>query len=120
MRFLGLGLQDRVPDARTIWLFRQKLTTAGAIRRLVEQFDATRRLASYIAMSGQIGSVSHVHHKKPKGRAMHETTRRPSNVKSKIRSRVGHVSIDRRFGFIRRWAATDAASYAGGHPSTRC
>src|SRR5215831_18656349 len=30
MRFLGLGLEDRVPDARTIWLFREKLTTAGA------------------------------------------------------------------------------------------
>ena len=24
-----------------------------------------------------------------------------------------HVSIDRRFGFIRRWAATDAATYEG-------
>ena len=24
-----------------------------------------------------------------------------------------HISIDRRFGFIRRWAATDAAAYAG-------
>jgi len=42
MRFLGLGLEDRVPDARTIWLFRQKLTTAGAIKRLFEQFDAMR------------------------------------------------------------------------------
>jgi IS5 family transposase len=26
MRFLGLGLGDRVPDARTIWLFRERLT----------------------------------------------------------------------------------------------
>ena len=25
MRFLGFGLSDRVPDARTIWLFREKL-----------------------------------------------------------------------------------------------
>jgi hypothetical protein len=33
MRFLGLGLEDRVPDARTIWLFREKLTTAGARSR---------------------------------------------------------------------------------------
>ena len=32
MRFLGLGLEDRVPDARTIWLFREKPTTAGAIK----------------------------------------------------------------------------------------
>jgi hypothetical protein len=26
MRFLGLGLGDRVPDAKTIWLFREHLT----------------------------------------------------------------------------------------------
>ena len=49
MRFLGLGLEDRVPDARTIWLFREKLTTAGAIKRLFEQFDAMLRQAGYIA-----------------------------------------------------------------------
>jgi hypothetical protein len=54
MRFLGLGLEDRVPDARTIWLFREKLTTAGAIKRLFEQFDAMLKQAGYIAMSGQI------------------------------------------------------------------
>jgi hypothetical protein len=45
-------LEDRVPDARTIWLFREKLTTVGAIKRLFEQFDATLRQAGYIAMSG--------------------------------------------------------------------
>ena len=58
MRFLGLGLADRVPDARTIWLFREKLTTAGAIKRLSEQFDAMLRQAGYIAMSGQIVDAS--------------------------------------------------------------
>ena len=36
MRFLGLGLTDRVPDARTIWLFREKLTRAEAIEGLLE------------------------------------------------------------------------------------
>jgi transposase, IS5 family len=36
MRFPGLGLKERVPDARTIKLFREKLTTAGAIKRLFE------------------------------------------------------------------------------------
>ena len=58
MRFLGLGLEDRVPDARTIWLFREKLTTAGAIKRLSEQFDVMLRQAGYIAMSGQIVDAS--------------------------------------------------------------
>ena len=58
MRFLGLGLEDRVPDARTIWLFREKLTTAGAIKTLFERFDAMLRQAGYIAMSGQIVDAS--------------------------------------------------------------
>ena len=54
MRFLGLGLEDRVPDARTIWLFREKLTTIGAIKKLFKQrCDAEG--AGYIAMSAQIG-----------------------------------------------------------------
>ena len=35
MRFLGLGLGDRVPDAKTIWLFREQLVRADA----VEVFD---------------------------------------------------------------------------------
>ncbi|MFO1035724.1 MAG: IS5 family transposase [Geminicoccaceae bacterium] len=58
MRFLGLGLSDRVPDARTIWLFREKLTRAGAIRGLFERFDAALRAAGFIAMSGQIVDAS--------------------------------------------------------------
>jgi IS5 family transposase len=51
MRFLGFGLPDRVPDARTIWLFREKLTKAGAIGPLFERFDATLRQSGYIAMA---------------------------------------------------------------------
>jgi IS5 family transposase len=78
MRFLGLGLSDRIPDARTIWLFREKLTKAGAIGPLFERFDATLRQSGYIAMSGQIVDA-----------------------------------IDVGFGFIRKWAATDAAAYDG-------
>ena len=34
MRFVGLALHDPVPDAKTIWLFREQLTRAGAIERL--------------------------------------------------------------------------------------
>jgi IS5 family transposase len=36
MRFLGLALEDRVPDAKTIWLFREQLTKTGAVQRLDE------------------------------------------------------------------------------------
>lgn len=54
MRFLGLTLSDRVPDARTIWLFREKLTRAEAIKPMLDRFDAALRASGYIAMSGQI------------------------------------------------------------------
>ncbi len=34
MRFLGLVLEDRVPDAKTLWLYREQLTQAAAVERL--------------------------------------------------------------------------------------
>jgi len=59
MRDLGLSLGDRVPDARTLWLFRERLTRAEidgrpAVEVLFARFDAALRAAGYIAMSGQI------------------------------------------------------------------
>ena len=42
------------------------------------------------------GFVSHIHRKKPKGRAMPETMRRANNAKSKIRSRVEHVFAEQK------------------------
>ncbi|TCW21897.1 transposase-like protein DUF772 [Gluconobacter oxydans] len=54
MRFLGLGLSDRVPDAKTLWLFRERLTQAGAIEGLFNRFDTILRSAGYLPMSGQI------------------------------------------------------------------
>ncbi len=53
MRFLGLGLSDRVPDAKTVWLFRKRLTQAGAIDVLFNRFDATLRNAGDLPMAGQ-------------------------------------------------------------------
>jgi IS5 family transposase len=58
MRFLGLGLADAVPDANTIWTFRETLTKAGAIERLFAQFDRELRTQGYIAMSGQLVDAS--------------------------------------------------------------
>jgi hypothetical protein len=63
MRFPGLSLGDRVPDARTIWLFRERLTRAEiegrpAVEGLFARFDASLRAAGYIAMSGQIPGSS--------------------------------------------------------------
>ncbi len=57
MRFLGLDLHGRVPDARTIWLFREILTRAKAIEVLFARFDAHLRDRGYLAMGGQMIDV---------------------------------------------------------------
>jgi len=54
MRFLGLALHDAVPDAKTIWLYREQLAKAGAIDGLFESFDAHLKAQGFLAMSGQI------------------------------------------------------------------
>src|SRR5919112_804915 len=63
MRFLGLGLVDPVPDANTIWTFREALTRAKieekpAIEVLFAGFDAALRKAGFLAMGGQIIDAS--------------------------------------------------------------
>ena len=59
MRFLGLTLADRVPDANSIWNFREVLTRTivdgkPAIEVLFKRFDAALAQAGFLAMGGQI------------------------------------------------------------------
>src|SRR5262249_28732472 len=54
MRFLDLELEDPVPDATTIWLFREALAQAGLIDKLFERFGRHLEAAGYIARGGQI------------------------------------------------------------------
>jgi transposase len=66
VRFLGRALKDRVPDAKTIWLFREQLTRVGAIERLFQRFDAVLREAGYLAMGGQIVEATVVQARRPR------------------------------------------------------
>ena len=59
MRFLGLGLSDAVPDANTIWTFREALTRATidgkpAVEVLFRAYEAALTKAGFLAMGGQI------------------------------------------------------------------
>ena len=59
MRFLGLELSDPVPDANTIWTFREALTWAEiagkpAIKVLFSAYEAALHAAGFLAMGGQI------------------------------------------------------------------
>ena len=155
MRFLGLALEDRVPDAKTLWLFREQLTRAGAVERLFQRFDAVLRAAGYLAMGGQIVDATVIQARRPrlsrdekatvKGgavpagwskakRAQMDTDGRwtlkrgrkrsanPRKAHEPTRTELvipvfgykNHLGIDRRHGFIRTFAITDAAAPRGG------
>jgi IS5 family transposase len=135
MRFLGLGLQDRVPDAKTVWLYREALAQAGAADALFAAFDAHLKQNGYLAMGGQIVDATIV--PAPKSRNTREENEaikagempkdwenQPAKRRQKDRdarwtkkhgrSHYGyknHLSIDRRHKLVRRYTVTDAARH---------
>jgi len=54
MRFLGLGIEDGIPDGTTLWLFRETLAKAGLIEKLFEHFGQHLEAKGYIARGGQM------------------------------------------------------------------
>jgi IS5 family transposase len=54
MRFAGLGLHQAVPDAKTIWLYREQLKQTGAVEGLFRRFDEVLASKGFLAMGGQI------------------------------------------------------------------
>lgn len=58
MRFLGLDLGSRVPDAKTIWLYEDLLSKSAVGKDLFERFFAEIRQAGYITREGSIVDAS--------------------------------------------------------------
>lgn len=147
------GTDRPYPDARTIWLFREKLIRAGVIQALFDRLDDALRASGYIAMSGQIVDASLIsapkqrntreeNHTIKAGGIPEDWATKPAKVRHKDRDArwtvkftkaktradgttppvdiaiptfgyQNHASIDRGYGLIRKWLATDAASYEG-------
>jgi IS5 family transposase len=69
-RFLGLSLGDKVPDAKTIWLFRENLTKAGAVAGLFGLFERLMEDMGVITRRGSIVDATFVD--APRQRNTHE------------------------------------------------
>ena len=54
MRFLGLNLEDRVADAKTVWLFRETLKQCALGEVLFKRFDEQLAAKGLIAKGGQM------------------------------------------------------------------
>jgi IS5 family transposase len=58
MRFLGVTLGNRVPDAKTIWLFRENLTKAGVVKELFDLFTNCLESQGIITRAGSMADAS--------------------------------------------------------------
>lgn len=56
--FLGLSSGDRVPDEKTIWLFREELTKKKLVDKLFKRFHEYISLQGYILGNGKIVDAS--------------------------------------------------------------
>lgn len=54
MRFLGLDLNDKVPDAKTIWLFRERLVKANSAEKLFNRFNEELENHNLVGKKGRI------------------------------------------------------------------
>lgn len=59
-RFLGLTPEGRIPDSKTIWLFREHLVQADLMQELFIDFDCQLDNKGYTARKGQIVDASFV------------------------------------------------------------
>jgi IS5 family transposase len=53
-RFLGLGIEDGIPDGTTLWPFRERLAKAGLVEKLFERFGQHLEAKGRIARGGQM------------------------------------------------------------------
>ena len=60
MRFLDLELSDKVPDSKTIWLFKETLTKANVVEKLFDKFHDELEKQGYIGNEGKIIDASFV------------------------------------------------------------
>ena len=74
MRFLRLALEDRVPDAKTVWLFRETLKQQGAGEGLFKRFDEQLAAKGLVAKGGQMIDATFV--EVPKSRNSREDNAR--------------------------------------------
>jgi IS5 family transposase len=109
MRFVGLALHDPVPDAKTIWLFREQLARAGAAERLFARFDTLLRAKGWLAMGGQIVDATVIEARRPRLTQAEKDTIKSGGVPAEWKpARRAQIDRDGRWT-IRRGRKREAA-----------
>lgn len=137
MRFLGLGLGDKIPDAKTVWLFREKLKEDSVIEVVFSRFDMYLRENGYSAHGGQIVDATIVESPKQRNNRddnkkikdgevpedWEENKLRQKDTEARWTQKNGksyygyknHISIDNKNKLIRCFKVTPANEHDGEH-----
>jgi IS5 family transposase len=131
LQFLDLTESSSIPDAKTIWLFRDRLAQAGAGTLVFDQVQQQLQQHGYLARCGQIVDASLVQapvqrNKREEAETVKEGTmplawkphkRAQKDVDARWTKKHGknhfgyklHASVDKRCKLIRKMAVTHAA-----------
>jgi transposase, IS5 family len=133
MRFLSIGINGKVPDSKTIWLFRKQLEEAKILEVIFTQFDNYIRSNGFKARSGQIIDASFIHvpiqrnnreeNKEIKEGKSHKEWSSNKVLQKDVDARwtkkngvshygyKNHISIDAKYKFIRTFEITPASTH---------
>lgn len=116
-RFLKLSLSDKIPDAKTIWLFREKLVNSKVIDFLFGLFYQELELRGIVAHAGSINDASFVEapkRHKEKGDNEHSNRQIDDDAKWTKKGNVNyfgyknHVKVDAKSKIITDYDVTPA------------
>ncbi len=122
-QFVGIKDGDSIPDAKTIWLFRNQLAQQGVHRALFDAFEAQLHRQGYHARAGQIidasilearkpCSLNKTVYKTPAAQAQHdgEATFTKKGDKTFFGYK-NHINVDRKHRFVRAYDVTTASTH---------
>lgn len=111
-RFLGLSLSDDVPDANSIWYYRNELTKQGVVTKLFRVFYAELQRRNIVANKGVI--VDATFSEVPRQRNTREENQEIKNGKVPEEwERDGQQSKRRQKDTDARWTKKNGQSYYG-------
>jgi len=110
-RFLGLSLGDPVPDSKTIWFFREALSTDDRSRLLFDKFNVYLDEHGFKARKGQIVDAAIV--QVPKQRNTHVENERIKEDKAEEVKAEWQPAKARQKDTDARWTKKHGKSYFG-------
>ncbi len=110
MRFLGLGPESRIPDEKTVWLYREALSQEGHIGSLFERFETHLQDTGYQARKGMIVDATLVEVPRQRNTPEENAAIKEGKVPERIEA---NENVKRQKDLEARWTQKRGQSYFG-------